>query len=476
MVKVIAPDAYLRPGERPVELVKIAKRGLRGEDFKAFVKRAGFRFADTVRRGNLQPDEVPVHMIAMGSTESVGPNRNADGWCQNTLRKHHGTFVKSARAYRDHRNKDPKLSYGLVKFSEYNEEMQRVELLVALNATKEAAKRNDGLVADDELEALDKRGEYPVSMACRVAHDVCAGCANRAKNRSEYCLGEDEGGHCKRGGCRNRLGFVHDDGFINYVDNPNPVFFDISKVYRGADRTAWATGIVKAASERFVGGAELAEHLGIQDSWELEFPAGASPIEKLAARLDLIERAGDDYYDPAVYPGFRSPLAPLPGADSPMTIKAALSLLGDYQIVLPLRPWLELVHGPKEAAAYHDMIAESLPGIMGRMLADGSLRGITGETARLDKYGAAVDPRWAMALVPDYSLNRHYLEERVKRAALRGWGRPATRGQLAIKTAGAAEPLARGFALYQLLTLRSVESRDRDFDLTSRIAVRQNRF
>jgi len=61
--------------------------------------------------------------------------------------------------------------------------------------------------------------------------------------------------------CKNRLTMVHDDGFINHVENPDPAYFDMSKVFRGACRTAFANGIVKAASGLLVGGAELAEKL-----------------------------------------------------------------------------------------------------------------------------------------------------------------------------------------------------------------------
>jgi len=135
---------------------------------------------------------------------------------------------------------------------------------VALNATKEAAERNGNLIADKELEKLASGKDLAVSMACKVAYDICAGCGNKAKNRSEYCTGLDEGGHCKRGGVANKMTFVHGDGFVNHVDNPAPlVWFDISDVPRPADRIAYANGIVKEAGVHVRGGAALAEELGV---------------------------------------------------------------------------------------------------------------------------------------------------------------------------------------------------------------------
>src|SRR6185295_13738030 len=140
MVKVIPPGSWDFK-DQAVQLVKLASTGLRGNDFKALVKRASFSFADKLRNVSLKPGDVPVHIIALGATEFYGPNRNGDGFKEATCRKCHDSFVKYARWYRNHANKEPDKSYGHIKFSHYNEDMHRIELLGVLNGTKEAAER-----------------------------------------------------------------------------------------------------------------------------------------------------------------------------------------------------------------------------------------------------------------------------------------------------------------------------------------------
>jgi len=118
---------------------------------------------------------------------------------------------------------------------------------------------------------------------CFVPGDHCTSCDHFARNRSEYCGPQN----CKYGGCRDNLGRVFDDGFQLGVDNRDCKFFDISDVSdtRGADRTAFITGKV-AEVERTIGGAQLAEMLGIVAPEHLLDPrtiAAASSLRKLAA-------------------------------------------------------------------------------------------------------------------------------------------------------------------------------------------------
>src|SRR5262249_35273910 len=158
----------------------------------------------------------------------------------------------------------------------------RVEVITALNGTKEAAERNEGLIADRELDMLDSGHDIAVSQSVKVSHDVCTGCNHSARNRSEYCTAD----MCKYGGCPTHMGRVFDDGFHLFVENPQGLFFDLSNVSdtRGADRTAFITGKV-AAAERTPGGAELAETLGLVPPEHLLDPhvrEGMRVLEKLA--------------------------------------------------------------------------------------------------------------------------------------------------------------------------------------------------
>ncbi len=165
MLKTIAPSSY-DFGEPIAALIKSANGRLRGSDRGLLEKRAGsdiLRIYDTL---SFAPDEVPIHLIAMGATEKFGCNRNGDGFREQVLLDFHKTFEKFARFYRDHANKDPARSYGLVKAAFYNVPMARVELICALNANEAAARRNGGLVADRELQKLASGKDIPVSMAC----------------------------------------------------------------------------------------------------------------------------------------------------------------------------------------------------------------------------------------------------------------------------------------------------------------------
>lgn len=174
MIKVITPGA--QDFHEPVAaLIKLSSKGLVGVDLRDLEKRASAPFAHEIQKiaSSLKDDEPLVHLIAMGSTEAYGANRNGDGFRNEVLRRYHPTFEKYAKFYRSHQNKDPKKCYGHVKLSTHNDPMQRVELAVALNGSPEAARRNGGIFADREMEKLAQGKDIPVSMAARVPFDVC---------------------------------------------------------------------------------------------------------------------------------------------------------------------------------------------------------------------------------------------------------------------------------------------------------------
>ena len=79
-------------------------------------------------------------------------------------------------------------------------------------------------------------------MGCRIKFDVCSICGNKAPSRKDYCV------HAK-----NQLNDIYPDGRIVYVDNPNPKFFDISVVFRPADRTGYMMKKVAFSEERDLG-------------------------------------------------------------------------------------------------------------------------------------------------------------------------------------------------------------------------------
>lgn len=242
-IKFVSPADYIKD-EPLLDTVKVASRRPLGTDKKAFEKRAGrvFDYDEIVKTA--KPGEYLVHVIALGCDEMYGPNRNGDTFTIDTCRNYHNTFKKHARVYREHAHHDPEKSYGIVKCSAFNEKDGRIELIIALNATKQAAARNKGLVADKEIQKLESGKDMAVSMACKVAYDQCSGCGNKARNRGEYCTES----MCKYGGLKSNLGKAFEDGHVLRAFNPEPKFFDISHVGRPADRIAYSVGVVKTAS------------------------------------------------------------------------------------------------------------------------------------------------------------------------------------------------------------------------------------
>ncbi|HXS25520.1 MAG TPA: hypothetical protein VN719_14895, partial [Gemmatimonadales bacterium] len=299
MIKLLLPGGW-DFGEPQSALVKWASRGLIGADRKALEKRAGERFVAELPEVKRAKDEEIVHMIAMGSTEAYSNNRNGDGFRELHLKNSHDTFRKYAKPFRDHRNRPTDPYYGRVIKSAYYDPMRRVELLVGYNGGPASIEQNGGRLADLELDKLASSTDLPVSMSCRVAHDVCSGCGNKARSRAEYC---DEHSGCKYGGLKAHIAETFEDGHTLHADNPDPKFFDISYVPKPADRIAYALGtLYKAASadwspyDRYhCNGAALAESMDLRlpaTLWD-ELGRDFSGRLKLAAEMAQAERAFD---------------------------------------------------------------------------------------------------------------------------------------------------------------------------------------
>lgn len=345
-------------------LVKLSGRGLRGADKLAFVKRAGHCFVDDIEQlqHELRPGEVPAHIIALGATEAWGANSNGDGFKAEHCKTAHDTFVKLARCYRDHRNKDSEQSYGRVIKSAFNPEMQRIELLAAYNGTQKAAEANGGKVADREVAKLENGDNIKVSMACRIRADRCSCCGNEARHRGEYCGPEK----CAAGGCRDNLGrLVKLAGRLHHlhVDNPEPRFFDISDISDvQADRTAFGAVVdwAKAASlsaDVPRSGALRAEALGVTGPWS-DALAG---MAKLAAGLAVVRDYPTELatgFSPRVRPRFDL------DADDPRLV-AKLAALADIGAFVGPDEFAFLCRRPRDKVAvdYASLAQADLPAL-----------------------------------------------------------------------------------------------------------------
>ena len=179
-----------------------------------------------------------ILVLAMGASEFYGPNRNGDAFRESELKKTYKTFESDAHVYKSHINKDPLKSYGSVLKAFYNEAMHRVELVLEIDNNK----------APDIVDKINSGETVAVSMGCKIKFDVCSICGNEAPTRAQYCS------HL-----RNELNKIYPDGRIVCADNPNPKFFDISIVWRPADKTGYMLKKVASSSPAGQSSAWLAE-------------------------------------------------------------------------------------------------------------------------------------------------------------------------------------------------------------------------
>lgn len=174
------------------------------------------------------PDFAYLWVIGVSAVEFYGCNNNGDAFYEEDLRKTHKDFVSNAHIFLHHVNKDPAKSIGKPVYSWYNEDMHRIELILAVDKNARGA---------EEIVFKIQNGEQLyVSMGCRVAHDVCSICGNKAPTRAQYC------DHL-----RYNMKKILPDGRQVFAYNPDPKFFDISLVRKPADPTAFA--LDKMASE-----------------------------------------------------------------------------------------------------------------------------------------------------------------------------------------------------------------------------------
>ena len=170
-----------------------------------------------------------VWVIGVSAHEYYGCNNNGDSFKEEVLKDRMNTFLSNAHIFLHHVNKDPKKSLGKPVFVFYNEDMHRVELILAIE-------RNNSLAQDTLGKLKSNSTQLYVSMGANVPYDECSICGNKAKNRMEYC------NHLKY-----NMKKILPNGTQVFAYNPSPTFFDISFVSKPADSTAFA--LDKVASQ-----------------------------------------------------------------------------------------------------------------------------------------------------------------------------------------------------------------------------------
>lgn len=486
LVKFTSPSGW--DFDQPaVTQVKMGSRGLLGQDRANFLKYASDDFLAAFERVKFAADEVPVHLIALGASEAYGPNRNGDGFKEATCRKYHPTFVKCAKFYRNHKNKadrgDP--FYGIVKASAYNEKMRRVELLCALNAEKSAADRNGGFAAEDELQKLASNGDFPVSMACSVPRDVCSYCSNSARTRKDYCTHEK----CAAGGCRSKLSqLVKVGGDLHHlhVDNPDPTWFDISRVFRPADRIAYAAKadyLTKAASandlfdmQSYIKMADSATAplsvILYQNGQHGEWSEEQTAKVKLAYALASMEESLGDEATYRMLPSTPFPVEKLASYGSAKS-QTQLAALADRQVVLSFSDfakWSGRESSVKSAAAL-------LPTAYSQLLDDESIvRRVENDDYNLSsKVASSSDRLLAASVLDSHSLEYSRAYDRGVLSSVRGFAAGSHGSSEKLASCNeSSQQLISDYSLYKLAALYRAAASADEFPLTVKLSLRQN--
>ncbi len=228
-------------GDQAVNLVPIHSRGIDAGFLKKHASSHGV-FERELSEIQPIPGHTVLHVLAVGDEEAYGDNRNNDAFNEADNKVCHDRFKKHGHVFRNHRNWSPDLKTGMVVKTAHNDDMRRIELLIALENAKYA----------EELAAFENGDDIPVSMGSMQKYDVCSYCKHKAPTAKDHCE------HIQH-----KLGEVMEDGTKIYMQNPDPDYFDISTVFKNADRIGLTLRKV-AAHNGAVGGHELAEAMGLR--------------------------------------------------------------------------------------------------------------------------------------------------------------------------------------------------------------------
>jgi len=471
LIKVVRSDSY----DFDMPAASLANVWSRGLDRTWLTKRAAV-LSDIVKGIRPERGHQYIHLISMGAQEAYGPNRNGDGFNEKRgsfelaerkdgrpqyyhmdggLVDYHRTFTKFANVFKHHKNDDPKLSIGDIVADAYNPEMKRGELIIKVPE-------------DDEwmphLQKLANGKDIPFSMACKVPYDVCTICGNRARSRKEYCKHAAD-----------HLSEIVKEGHQAYVINDAPKFFDISRVFRPADRIAWSLRKVASAGLVHVkSGAQLAEEEGLilpERMWDADSPYASAKLataKKLADIEKLVDGVAQSVHNADRVKGL---IAGCPNDDLPpeamevlqsARLGTALKGLSDAKICLSLRDFVKLVTGSNgnddSFAGDIPSVLGVLPGVFSRLLQDGDIEECA-EDCAYDPAPTAVPRRIKEVLgqlADTHSMDTGPATKRIKVTIIRGVKPKALALPPKLASLSSSDGrLAKEYAKYQLAFARA---------------------
>jgi hypothetical protein len=485
LIKIIRSDSF--GFDMPVSsLVPLWSRGV---DKGWMTKRAAV-LTDVVKSIRPEPGYQYIHLITMGAQEGYSCNRNGDGFNEKRaafeipypvdgnhiyqmkggLMERHSTFSKHAHVFEHHKNKDPKKAIGSVYGDAYNQEMKRGELI---------AKVPEDANWMPHLEKLANGEDIPWSMACKVPYDVCTICKNKAKSRAEYCKHAAD-----------HLTEITKEGHQVFVINDEPDFFDISRVFRPADRIAWSLRKVASAGALSIkSGAQLAEEAGLilperlWDADSLYASAKLASAKKFAEIEKLVDGSARSVDNAQRLKGLvcGCPTENLPHEAMDVLQDAklgqALKGLADAKICLSLEDFIKLVMGsdvPDSATGDIPAAMGVLPGMFSRLLRDGGIENCATDSAYDSSRETAIPRciREALApLVDDHSMSASPATRRIQITIIRAQPKSLRTPSKIASVTKSAEQLAREYAKYQL---SYVVAAGRDDELVHGMTVLRN--
>jgi hypothetical protein len=459
MIKVITSDSF-DFGTPVARLMDVHSRGV---DRSWMQKRAAL-FTPKMAELRPEPGHSLIHLISLGAMEMFGNNRNGDGFNEKQARftipfpkpgqpgyydmvdgligRHDSTFMKHGHVYKHHKNDDPAKSIGQIKAAAYNKDMHRGELVIKVPHDKEW---------EGDLQKLASGKDIPFSMAAKVPYDICSICGNKAKHRGEYCE------HL-----RDHMTSIIKSGHQVFAINDQPTFFDISKVVRPADRIAWSLQKVASVLERPIGGAELAEELGVSAPVELLGVSSKYAAVKLSAAKKLAEiekkieavAAGADNKHLAnkLALGCCTKNIPSKAMEELKSHKTAhaLSALGSAKIPLSVMDFLTLTgQGSYKEASEVEALLPGMYSNISNFDLETCIDSCAYSPTNVYPLSAV---KVAEELQNDYSIAENKVQRRVLAATVRG-DEPAFKNLGSVKTASCsvkAAELAKEYVKYQL--------------------------
>lgn len=409
------------------------------------------------------PNNSYVHLISLGSMEWYGPNKRGDGFNESSysyrppapygpeaveieldggLTKYHNpTFKANGKVYREHHSivadKSAK-PLGDVVLAVYNEPMHRGELVIRL----------DNKEWEDDIQRISQNKPVYFSMGCLCPNDVCSWCGKRIspKDDKNRCI------HLKK----EVLSFKKDGTQVVAITD-TPIFYDISRVARPADKIAFS--LAKVASEGNINvpivkpmPATLLDKLNNRDKVDrIELLIKLAAEEKVISKELKIPVNLPDQEDNDILNSIQE-----------NEIPKVLCIMKKHRTMLPFPHFIKMMGGT-DIDDVMPLVGEALPGIFNRVINE--QEGIE-EFIEDSSYEGeeAVDNELLEKIIPlisKYSLNDEPIRRRVTRVIIIPSSKVASDRIFTPSTNTLAFKLAKEYARYQMSFLtRNKSSED----------------